>query len=81
MAYFRGYVKGNRGFSSRLGSRDSGIQSHVHSGKLGIQVYGELRDGKDVFTVYLVSGGIYPQKKIRLLAIDADDPLFQKILE
>ncbi len=48
MAYFYGYLTGNRGIATRCGSRDSGITAHIRSWNNDVYVsLGAGGDGKD----------------------------------
>lgn len=57
MAQFMAEIQGNRGYVSRLGSRESGIWAHVHGWNVGVRVIGIVDEtGEDVFMVYATSG-------------------------
>lgn len=56
MAQFRAVIKGQRGEASRLGSKNSGINTSVNGWNAGVRVVAEHVDGKDVFHVYRAWG-------------------------
>lgn len=56
MARFIGYVEGNRGEASRLGSADSGIRAQAQGWNVGVKVYGMDANGRDEFRVYATNG-------------------------
>lgn len=66
MAHFYGEVQGNRGETSRAGSRQSGIRSHTRGWDVGVRVICSDDDGEDVCRVWLTSGsrGTLPSKLI-----------------
>jgi hypothetical protein len=58
MAHFIGRLKGQKGESSRLGSKQSGFVSYVHGWNLGVKIIArhDKDKQKDVFQVYKTSG-------------------------
>lgn len=60
MARFMGDVQGSRGEASRLGTSTSGIRSHTRGWNVGVVVYGNVVDGKDVFDIYATGGSTDP---------------------
>lgn len=58
MSHFYGEMKGNRGESTRCGSKDSGIRAHIRGWNVGIRVlcYYDEELGKDVCKVWETSG-------------------------
>lgn len=58
MAHFRTEIKGNRGWVTRTGTKNSGMVAHVHGWDFGIKV--ELRydshRGQDFAHVYRTGG-------------------------
>lgn len=59
MAQFRATIQGQRGGSSRLGSKQSGMEATVNGWTAGIRVLAEHVDGKDRFGVYRTNGSGY----------------------
>ena len=59
MAHFRGTIEGNRGDTSRLGTKKTGLIVTANGWKAGVQV--EVRHDKeknsDVFEIYKTTGG------------------------
>jgi len=58
MAHFRAEVTGDRGETSRQGSKKSGITSHIHGWNTGarvVAVFSEMLQ-KDVIRVYRTGG-------------------------
>ena len=53
MAHFIGFVKGNRGEASRLGSKDSGMYATDQGWNIGASVYVRFNEetGKDEVTI------------------------------
>ena len=61
MARFMAEIQGNRGSTSRSGSKASGIDGHIRGWNLGIKVQASVDDdGNDVFTVYRTGGSNRP---------------------
>lgn len=56
MAQFRAVIEGNRGPTSRLGSKQSGMTAHVDGWYSGVTVKASHIDGQDVFTIYATGG-------------------------
>lgn len=60
MAHFRGEVRGNRGETSRLGSKYSGIEVIANGWDMGVKVIMEHEEGIDVARVYKTGGSNNP---------------------
>lgn len=57
MARFIGYLKGNRGQASRLGTKNSGIEARAQGWNIGARIVLKVdSQGRDVLKVY-VNGG------------------------
>jgi hypothetical protein len=58
MAQFRATIKGQRGEASRLGSKQTGINTLTNGWNLGVSVYGFFNDAtqRDEFTITVNSG-------------------------
>jgi len=57
MARFYAEIQGNRGTASRMGTANSGIQSHIRGWDIGVKVIGGVdENGNDVFHVYKTGG-------------------------
>ena len=56
MAQFRGSMEGQRGSTSRLGSKKSGFNATINGWDWGIRVIATHVDGKDVFRVWRTGG-------------------------
>lgn len=56
MAHFRSIIRGNRGESSRLGSKDSGMVASVDGWHTGATVRIAHVDGRDLVSVYRTGG-------------------------
>jgi len=56
MSQFYGDLQGNRGMTTRIGSKDSGIGGHIRGWNVGIRVVGVYEDDEDKFYVYATSG-------------------------
>ena len=56
MARFIGYVQGQAGETSRLGSPKSGITAEARGWDVGVKVVGRVEDDEDVFLVFSTSG-------------------------
>lgn len=67
MARFIGYVQGNRGQESRLGTERSGIEVAANGWNVGVGVRGHVENGGDVFYVY-ATGGSSSRVPSRLIA-------------
>ena len=66
MAQFYASIQGNRGETTRMGTKSSGIEGHIRGWSVGIQIVGREIDEEDTFDVYLTSGsnGNKPGKHI-----------------
>lgn len=56
MAKFRGTVQGNRGETSRLGSKNSGMRTSLNSWDKGIDVVASVQRDKIVFEIFETGG-------------------------
>lgn len=57
MAHFYGDLVGNRGEVTRMGSKASGVRSHVRGWNFGIDAQMDIdENGEDRATIYLTSG-------------------------
>ncbi len=58
MAHFIGYIKGQRGEASRLGSKKSGLDATANGWHIGARICLRHNDetGKDELTVYKTGG-------------------------
>lgn len=56
MAQFYAEIQGNRGPASRMGSKDSGITSHVRGWDVGVRVAIHHVDGTDYVSVFRTGG-------------------------
>lgn len=63
MAQFRSVIRGQRGETSRLGSKQSGMVAHVDGWHTGATVHIDHVDGRDRVIVYRTSGGGHGQSK------------------
>ena len=72
MARFIGRLQGSRGAVSRLGGTASGISARVQGWNVGVRVYGQSREGKDVFWVYATGGsnGRPPESAVAVISQD-----------
>lgn len=58
MAHFYGEMKGNRGETSRAGTKESGIAAHLRGWNIGTQVYvfHDEKTGKDTVRIHKTKG-------------------------
>ena len=58
MAHFIGEVQGNRGGTSRTGSKKSGMDAHIMGWIIGVRVNirHDEESGKDFYTIYETGG-------------------------
>ena len=56
MAQFYAEIQGNRGQTSRTGTKASGLSGHIRGWDLGARIEMEHTNGRDVCTVYLTGG-------------------------
>lgn len=57
MAHFIGYLKGNRGEASRLGTGNSGIRAQAQGWDIGGKVYCSVNNnGEDIVEMYVTRG-------------------------
>ena len=65
MARFIGYVQGQRGEASRLGSPSSGIEAEARGWNVGVKVTGHVNgDGADTFAVFVTGGSHNPSPRL-----------------
>lgn len=63
MSYFYGNVQGNRGETTRGGSKNSGIEGHIRGWKSGARVVCTVNDvGEDIVEVYATRGSGYNEE-------------------
>lgn len=64
MAQFQAVISGNRGETSRLGSKHSGILGHIKGWSSGVKVYGYVdENGQDKFDIFMTTGSSHTQGK------------------
>lgn len=74
MAHFYASIQGNRGESTRTGSKNSGIRGHIRGWSLGVKVYGSVDDnGNDTFTVELTSGSNGSKQPVHIGCFKLED--------
>lgn len=75
MAQFIGFLQGNRGDVSRLGSKSSGMQAQAQGWRIGGRVYCSFdpKTGRDVVSVDITSGSNGAHSSIPLGAWTLDD--------
>lgn len=56
MAQFYASIQGNRGESTRIGTKSSGITGHIRGWSIGARVEVSHENGEDVIRVYKTSG-------------------------
>ena len=79
MAHFYGGVEGKaKTTATRLGSRNSGIETFCQGWDSGVDVRGEVSDGQDMFRVYVTHGSNGGGHDILLgtFLIQGDAPVF-----
>ena len=66
MGHFYGTVQGNRGETSRTGSKNSGIKGHLRGWKSGVRIVGQYNNEKeqDEFIVYATFGSDGEKNKL-----------------
>jgi len=67
MARYKGYIKGQKGEVSRLGSANSGMSTTINGWNVGIHVEARIIDGEDVFFIYK-TGGSNKSSSIEMIA-------------
>jgi hypothetical protein len=79
MARFIGYVQGQAGETSRLGSPKSGITAEARGWDVGVKVIGRDIGGEDVFSVFSTSGSNGGASPVHLGNVKLVDgvPVFQ----
>ena len=75
MAHFYGTIQGNRGEGSRLGSMDSGLESHTRGWGLGCRVVMEYNKHlkRDEVSIFLTSGSNGGKSSIKLGTFKEED--------
>tara|TARA_Y100000034_G_C6717727_1_gene317388 strand:+ start:368 stop:601 length:234 start_codon:yes stop_codon:yes gene_type:complete len=76
MSRFYGEVKGNRGKTSRCGSKASGIWGHIRGWNLGVFVDCRVVDGKDVIEVFKTDGSNGYSRKL-LYTLEEDGSVIE----
>jgi len=56
VAHFYGELQGNRGSTSRVGSKNSGMEAHIRGWNVGVKVELFHRNGRDIIRVYRTNG-------------------------
>lgn len=64
MAQFRGTLQGNRGETSRLGSKKSGLKAQLNGWNIGCDIEIHHEDGVDKVKVYKTSGSNGAQREL-----------------
>ena len=78
MAQFKAEIKGNRGATSRLGHKTTGIKGHICGWETGIRVEGHHdEDLGDVFLVWQTGGSLSRGRDVLLGKLVGDS--FQSI--
>lgn len=79
MARFIGYVQGQAGEVSRLGSPRSGITAQAQGWDVGVRVVGHNRDGEDEFAIFSTGGssGSSGSKHLGTVRIEDGVPIFR----
>lgn len=73
MAHFYSEIQGNRGMTSRIGTKNSGIWGHIRGWNTGVEVSGYVdKEGRDVFKVYATGGssGYFTSKLVAVITVD-----------
>lgn len=75
MAHFYSEIQGNRGMTSRMGTKNSGIWGHIRGWDVGVEVVGGVdSEGNDVFTVYATGGSNGRESNKTMIAyVSTDD--------
>ena len=74
MAHFYGTLKGNRGMTSRLGTKASGMEANIKGWSVGVRVYISHERGKDVIRVYSTGKqGTYTDMKLIAKIIEGEE--------
>lgn len=60
MAQFYGSMQGNRGETTHMGTKDSGMEAHIRGWDIGVYVQIHHIDGKDVIKVFKTGGSNNP---------------------
>jgi hypothetical protein len=66
MAHFYGNLQGNRGETTRAGTKGSGINCHIRGWNLGVEVFCEYNEKtkKDEISIYKTKGSNRSGKKL-----------------
>ena len=75
MGHFRGILRGNRGSTSRLGSKNSGLSSHTDGWDCGVHVWATYNEKtkQDQFSITLTNGSGYEGRSKNLGTFTKDD--------
>ena len=79
MARFIGYVQGQSGQASRLGSPRSGITAEARGWNVGIVANGRADGDEDVFDVYLSGGSnaAISRRHLGTVTVEDGSPVFR----
>lgn len=79
MARFIGYVQGQAGGASRLGSPRSGISAEARGWNVGVFAAGHAEGDDDVFDVYITGGsnGSLTRRHLGSVRIEDGEPIFR----
>jgi len=73
MAHFYGELQGNRGETTRCGTKDSGMYAHIRGWDIGVIVDIMHIEGKDVVKIYKTKGSNDPgQHKVIATLIEGE---------
>ncbi len=56
MAHFYGEIQGNRGSTSRIGTKNSGIEASIRGWNIGVRVQLFHSNGRDTIRIYKTTG-------------------------
>jgi hypothetical protein len=80
MARFIGYIKGQKGEASRLGSANSGFRATVNGWNSGIEVRAYVdSNGEDVFNIYK-TGGTNKDYSTLIASVNSKEAKLQDVL-
>lgn len=76
MAHFIGFVQGNRGEASRLGSKDSGIEATARGWDIGggIKIFHNKETGKDELRIYVDKGSNNRSSTMIARCVEGEEP-------
>lgn len=81
MARFKGWIKGQKGEVSRLGSSRSGLRADINGWNLGIEIFASVDDrGEDVFTIFKTGGSNGSSKQL-LCTINSREAAMNDLLK